>query len=293
MMQPLASAGTSRSQSNTNLSTSVTLSLFDANGNEVAVRTDADHPIELIIPRDPNRVIPSMALQNVTSLADSPHRQLFNLHFINITSQLPISVHFEMRPLNTSLSYLLIYRFDSAPQLNSSVNLIDGWTFFCPSNLSTEDVYTHFIDNQQTLGHQSVIFGLREINSTNCSTNDRLPISDERSNFSANYELRVYTSGCYYLDIDKQWQGDGVIVGSLTNHEQTQCFSTHLTTFAGGFIVLPAPVNWNYVFANADFAKNKTIYITLMVICILYILLMIYARIKDKKDVQKVRQSQP
>ena len=292
-MQPLASAGTSRSQSNTNLSTSVALSLFDANGNEVAVRADPDHPIELFIPRDPNRVIPPMTLQNVTPLADSPHRQLFNLHFINITSQLPISVHFEMRPLNPTLAYLIIYRFDTTPQLNSSINLIDGWTSFCPSRLSKNGVYTHFIDNRQTVGHRSVIFALREINALNCSANNRLPISDERSNFSANYELRVYTSGCYYLDKNKQWQGDGVVVGSLTNHEQTQCFSTHLTTFAGGFIVLPAPVNWNYVFANADFAKNKTIYVTLMVICILYLLLMIYARVKDKKDVQKVRQHQP
>ena len=290
-MQPLASAGTSRSQSNTNLSTSVALSLFDANGNEVSVRADPDHPIELIIPRDPNRVIPPMTLQNVTPLVDSPHRQLFNLHFINITSQLPISVHFEMRPLDVSRAYMVIYRFDSAPQLNSSVNLIDGWTAFCPSNLSKSGVYTHFIDNLLTVGHQSVIFGLREINAFDCSANNRAPISDDRSNFSGNYELRVWTSGCYYLDRNKQWQGDGVVVGSQTNHDQTQCFSTHLTTFAGGFIVLPAPVNWNYVFANADFAKNKTIYITLMVICILYLLLMIYARVKDRKDLQKVRAS--
>ena len=78
-------------------------------------------------------------------------------------------------------------------------------------------------------------------------------------------------------------------VGSLTNHRQTQCFSTHLTTFAGGFLVLPAPVNWNYVFANADFAKNKTIYITLIIVCVLYILLILFARFKDRKDIEKVR----
>ena len=56
-------------------------------------------------------------------------------------------------------------------------------------------------------------------------------------------------------------------------------------------MVLPAPVIWNYVYTNADFAKNKTIYITLMVICLLYIQLMIYARYKDKKDLQKVQES--
>jgi len=61
-----------------------------------------------------------------------------------------------------------------------------------------------------------------------------------------------------------------------------------LTTFAGGWIVLPAPINWNYVFANLDFAKNKTIYLTIIIIAVLYILITIYARYKDKKDVEKV-----
>lgn len=79
-----------------------------------------------------------------------------------------------------------------------------------------------------------------------------------------------------------------VQVGPLTNHYQTQCFSTHLTTFAGGFIVLPEPINWNYVFANADFMKNKTVYITMIVMATLYILLIIYSRYKDRKDLEKL-----
>ena len=77
-------------------------------------------------------------------------------------------------------------------------------------------------------------------------------------------------------------------VGPLTNHYETQCFSTHLTTFASGFLVLPAPVNWNYVFANADFVKNKTVYVTIICVISIYLILMIYARFKDKKDIEKV-----
>jgi hypothetical protein len=42
------------------------------------------------------------------------------------------------------------------------------------------------------------------------------------------------------------------------------------------------------VFSNADFMKNKTVYVTLICVCILYILLVIYARYKDKKDVEKL-----
>jgi hypothetical protein len=77
-------------------------------------------------------------------------------------------------------------------------------------------------------------------------------------------------------------------VGSLTNHDQTQCFSTHLTTFAGGLVILPSPINWNYVFANADFVQNKTIYLTIICVFIIYIVLMIYARFQDKKDLRKL-----
>jgi hypothetical protein len=171
-------------------------------------------------------------------------------------------------------------------------------------------MYTYFIDNQRTAHHQSVIFGLRELNLTefenyciNSSIYPNPPISNQPFNFTSNYELRTYTSACYYLDANNNWQSDGLLVsftshlsyilsfiqvGPLTNHYQTHCFSTHLTTFAGGFLVLPAPVNWNYVFANADFAKNKTIYLTVICICIIYIVLMIYARFKDKKDIEKV-----
>jgi hypothetical protein len=126
-MQPLASADQSNSQSNTNLSRSISFSILDQNGNEVLIETNSSNPIELIIPRDPNLIISSMILQNVTS---TPHYQLFNLHYVNITSTLPISVHLEIHPLDATIGYLLIYKFDGIPQSNQS----DGWTLFCPSS---------------------------------------------------------------------------------------------------------------------------------------------------------------
>ena len=41
-MQPLALAD--KSQSNTNLSTSISLSILDQNGNEISIQTNFDHP---------------------------------------------------------------------------------------------------------------------------------------------------------------------------------------------------------------------------------------------------------
>ncbi|CAF1546243.1 unnamed protein product [Adineta steineri] len=273
-IDPLASYG---NFPNTNLSRSVSLSFVDQNGNEISFKASQNNPIQLIIPRDPNVIILSMYLQNMTSINSTNNNLLFNYLYINITSSLPISIHFEIHSLNQSLAYLFIYKFDQTPLLNSSISIIDGWTIFCPFNLTSDDIYRYFIDNQQTSGHQSLIFGIRELNSTEtdnyCSQNSSiniLPITDQPFNFTSNYELH------------------GLIVGSLTNHYQTECLSTHLTTFAGVFIILPAPINGSYVFANADFMKNKTVYLTMIITSVLYIILMIYARFKDKKDFEKL-----
>lgn len=134
MVQPLASFGSSRTQSNTNLSRSISLTLLDEDGKEISFRTDATDPIKLLIPRDPNVIIPLMTRQNVTRTSNAtPHHLLFNLHFVNITSSLPVSVHFEMDPRNDSVGYLLIYDFDRSPILNTSLNQLHGWKLLCPS----------------------------------------------------------------------------------------------------------------------------------------------------------------
>ena len=195
-----------------------------------------------------------------------------------------------------NLSYLFIYKFDQLPQLNSSIHLIDGWTIFCHWNLTNDNLYTFFLDNQQTFNHRSFLFGIRELtvneNLEYCSNyfsiKSTLPIVDNISRFTSDYELRIYSSGCYYLNDTNRWQSNGLRVGSLTNHYETECYAKHLTTFASGFIVLPSSIDWNYVFANMNFIQNKTIYFTLITIVILYILLIIYARYKDKRDFEKL-----
>jgi hypothetical protein len=74
------------------------------------------------------------------------------------------------------------------------------------------------VNNQETFGHQSIIFGLRELNSTefnNFCINQSInspPISDQPFNFTANYQLRTYTACCYYLDKNNVWQTDGLLV---------------------------------------------------------------------------------
>ena len=199
-------------QSNTNLSSLFSFDFLDDNGNIISVNTSVDQPFELIIPSDINWIVPSMKLQNTSN-------QLFSFHFLNLTQSNPktsISVQFEMQPLNSTIGYLLIYRFDNLPQLNSSINEIDGWTILCPSNQTL--LLTHFLNNQQTFGHQTMVFAIRQLNDREfpiyCYTNPPLnpPIVDSPLQFSIDYQYRIFTSACYYLDSTFNWQTDGLIV---------------------------------------------------------------------------------
>lgn len=226
-----------------------------------------------------------MSLQKVV---DSPCRDpWFNLHHLELSSMSAgVSLHLEFHSLKIDRSYLLIYRFDRSPVLTSSVQEIDGWTIF--SAESEEKISTFFIDNDKTLDHRSVIFGVRELNPSE-TIDGTLPIPREQLLFTSDYELRLFSSACLYLDEHEHWRSDGLKVGPESNQHETHCFSSHLTKFASGFVVLPAPVNWNYVFANADFMKNKTIYLTVITVAVIYLALAIYARYFDKLDLQKVR----
>ena len=83
---------------------------------------------------------------------------------------------------------------------------------------SNESFFTFFLDNHQTLNHRSIIFGLRELTSqemNNRSSNDSLPITDQPFHFTAPYGLRLFTSGCFYLDDNQQWQSDGLVVRTI------------------------------------------------------------------------------
>ncbi|CAF1347188.1 unnamed protein product [Adineta ricciae] len=237
LIQPLASFDRS-TESLTNLSRSVSLTIVDENGEEVKTETDEDHLIEIIIPRDPQFVLPPMTLYNVTSSTTNStqhHHQVFFYHYVNITSSLPISVHMEIHPLDVNISYLLIYKLDGIPQVNSSMKNIDGWTLLCAGDYSmtNESVYGYFIDNEQTVGHSSMVIGLREVEDdvycSNTSLRNELPITDDVYSFRSDYEMRVYSSGCYYMDEESgEWKGNGLKVGASTNHYETQCLSNHL-----------------------------------------------------------------
>ena len=112
--------------------------------------------------------------------------------------------------------------------------------------------------------------------------------SINQTTFTENFELRTYLSGCYFMNVSSSyWSSYGMEILADTNITHTHCQSSHLTTFAGGLIVLPNAINFNYVWSHASFLQNPVIYSTVIALICLYILLGIWSRRMDSKDSKK------
>lgn len=205
------------------------MSIFDENEKEMKVRINRDHRMEFFIPRDPNLLLPEMFLQNVIEKIETNLH--FNYHLVEFPSTNPnltFALHLELHPIDAkNISYLIIYQFDSPPRDHDHASL------FCPqgqlnllsssfdhsftADRNTEGNYVHFLNNEETANHRSIIYGIRQLNEIErkkfCANKTlERAVFTEPFHFTSNYELRIYQSACFYLDETNQWQSDGLIV---------------------------------------------------------------------------------
>ena len=101
---------------------------------------------------------------------------------------------------------------------------------------------------------------------------------DKILKFADSYSLRTWTSGCYfYHETTKAWVATGMEIRE-TMYGATHCRSDHLTSFATGFFVITNSVEFDYIFAHDGFEDRLTIYLTIIVTAIMYLLLSMWAR---------------
>jgi len=139
-------------------------------------------------------------------------------------------------------------------------------------------------------------YSIRELSSNeinlycNVSINSKtLRLIHRKVNFSSDFMIRSYSSGCYYYDLNTgNWYSKGMEIYEDTNLSQTHCLSNHLTSFAGGLAILPSTINFQYFFANGSFSQNSLIYSTIILVTFIYILFAIWARFMDRKDLKKL-----
>ncbi len=178
---------------------------------------------------------------------------------------------------------------------------------------SGEAHYPYFSDaSENTKSAKTVSYGLRELTQdeflTYCFTrnesslkyakrstsqSDRPPsLLGEKINFTSDFEVRTFSAACFSLDSSTgMWLSSDFSILSDSTLSATHCQTFVLPRFAsqvaGGIIPLPSAIDFAYVFANADFVRNLTIYLTIIIITSAYILLFIWCRYADRRDEAK------
>ena len=290
-------------------SLTVGLDIYDSNKEKLNVNNQSEK-IEFWIPREKSLLKPEYSFINLKSLNESILNQAtpfmsFQFKLFNLSKY---SLHVQLKPENKNMAYLVLLSFGNATVLNENKQSFDLFKIACHndlvndtnSNNPNESYYMIFANMNKTNGYNGLVYiSLRELdsNENNYLCNDpqanknEPPISKSNYlNFTNNFYLRVYSSGCYFYDTKTNlWSSEGVeVLEEGTNLEYTHCESQHLTEFAGGFIVLPTEINFDYVWANASFLQNPIIYSTVIALCLLYLLLAILLRYYDVKDKSKV-----
>jgi hypothetical protein len=296
------------------MSRSLDYSIYDENLNEIPVY-NLSKPIDLWISRDTsvtlnqfqqiNAVNASMI--NASSNSDLGGSKLIDGFIVNgfNMSGSNQSIHIQIKPANQTASYLTLLKFGNNPLLQKNNYYFDWLEIFCPNDLRTEANYSYyliFLNMSRVNGFKGYVgFSLVEIDSPylDCSNKSANSLdllidliqnktSQNETTFTDNFELRTYASGCYFMNAtSNSWSSYGIEILSDSNMTHTHCQSYHLTTFAGGLIVLPNAINFNYVWSNASFLQNPVIYSTVIALICMYLLLGIWSRRMDSKDRKK------
>ncbi|RNA30185.1 polycystic kidney disease 1-like 2, partial [Brachionus plicatilis] len=289
--EPIAPTGTNgANETKIEDSNTVSLEFLDENSNQIGI-TESRNPIDIWIPRNPTLIV-EFTNVDVANLS-LPMNASFLPNGITVDA-VNISLFIQIRPELLDIGYFVWYKIGLTPGVD------DTSVGFCPENIKTvrgETYYQMSINQSEIDGFKGFIgFGIREMNTeefefycTGNSSSPMVPLYRNMTNFTSDFSLRIFSSACYFYDRENgKWNSDGVQIMDDSNIHYTHCKSKHLTTFAGGFIVLPPAINFEKVFANASFADNPTIYITVIVISSLFIALMIIARYMDIQDSKKL-----
>ena len=280
----------------------ISLSFFNENNQELIIK-NTSQSFEFTIPRvstfklDPFKFI-------------NPYKSYNNVLWLSkiTTNKSNVSIHYQFTSSNKSDSYLGVIKFGSNAYLNNDSYSFDIWKIFCSNKNSLFDsqynktYYELFSNMSNTLNFTGDIsIGLKQLNLkeseyfclndsfNNSDLNYVINNIDKDYNKISNISSRVLLSGCYYIDKNTgTYSSFGMEILESSNLTHIKCLSNHLTQFASGLIVVPNEIDFDSVFANASFENNLSIYLTVIFVCLLYIVLSIITNYKDKKDKLKL-----
>ncbi|XP_071043251.1 location of vulva defective 1-like [Parasteatoda tepidariorum] len=220
----------------------------------------------------------------------SSNEDIFVYHTVFVDSS-GVGVTVNLKPDNNSESLIVIYKYGDYPSLHD----YDGLTRLDDIPI-VDGIHSLFIGSDVIKeSGKNLTVGIGQISNTTDvkvvfenPEEHNLTEANMTNQFSSNYSIKVATTGCYYFsDLEERWSTNGCqVVSSLST--VTCCACNHLTSFGSGFFIAPNKIDFSYVFSHAGFSNNVTIYATIIVIFSSFILFLIFARWKDRKDLEKL-----
>ncbi|XP_028731528.1 polycystic kidney disease protein 1-like 2 isoform X2 [Peromyscus leucopus] len=103
--------------------------------------------------------------------------------------------------------------------------------------------------------------------------------------------ITTFLSHCVFWDETQEtWDNAGCQVGPRTTTSQTHCLCNHLTFFGSTFLVMPNAIDVHQTAELfATFEDNPVVVTTVGCLCVVYVLVVIWARRKDIQDQGKVK----
>ncbi|KAK4305797.1 hypothetical protein Pmani_022322 [Petrolisthes manimaculis] len=179
----------------------------------------------------------------------------------------------------------------SSSELNGSLEHTENLLYFNELNYHPDTGFYELFLDSETIGEATGTYsiGIGHYNMTEA-------VQEEHPCFEDPPPRHLYIQLCHGFQRELlllvlcetlSWSSEGCrVVGANTTI--TTCACNHLTSFGSSFFVAPNAIDFSYVFANAGFLDNLTIYLTLIISLALYFIGLVYARIKDRRDVEKV-----
>ncbi|GFN96340.1 polycystic kidney disease protein 1-like 2, partial [Plakobranchus ocellatus] len=257
---------------------------YSCNGQPMPVEA-AEEPILLWMERDANAYEHSLFVLSTNTKEEVWTN--FNYHNVTIDDK-NSSLQIVLQPTDEVAEYYVYFKVGERPNMtyydfigispNDKATLLEGYDDL--NDTQKEQLrYSVQIPLDMTSSNGTYWIGVK-------FKSGNIAVEEEIVNTS--YTLLHLLSGCRFFDeTNDTWSSDGCVVGELTTKYKTQCFCDHLTSFGSDAAMAPNTIDFNNVWAQFDLSENAAVFSTVIVLIGIYIILLVWLRHMDKKDLKK------
>ncbi|XP_063725907.1 uncharacterized protein LOC134853881 [Symsagittifera roscoffensis] len=280
------------------------ISLSTGTENHKIQVPEARKAIDLHIPKD-NKQAKEAGLETKRGWMELGQENQFILRSIDIEGDVAISVYVKYVKQVVD-EWLCVYGRYGQPPFHDPVKNTWQYDFFemLPRDLSRAEGRRHegeqypdqnvyMIENHLVRDSGTYWFGIRPCRKNFDWDYFDTPVISNKV-FAADFEFNIWTQGCLFMeesdpnnpDASHDYKSRGCVVGSLSNEYVTECMCMHLTSFAGSLAPMPPALDFSAM--SFKFEDMYPVYILLFSLWAVYLLIMMWARRQDKKDIAKL-----